>query len=165
MLRYNAQMNIRRDKTEMINRRIDITYRLCRGESLSTVDLAKEYNVSLRTLQRDFSECLSLRLPLEIVKKQWRMRHDALHHGSLSQEDIQALEILESMAKEMGDSFAARIRKLLSTISDSNINTFYTNLSMEDISTHASDIALIESAIGAKKMITFDYEKAKGLIK
>ena len=53
--------------------------RLYSGEKLHLHDLAAEYNVTLRTLQRDFNERLSY-LPIENRNRQYWLRSDYLHH-------------------------------------------------------------------------------------
>ena len=53
--------------------------RLYSGEKLHLHELAAEYNVTLRTLQRDFNERLSY-LPIENRNRQYWLRSDYLHH-------------------------------------------------------------------------------------
>jgi predicted DNA-binding transcriptional regulator YafY len=53
--------------------------RLYSGEKLHLHELAAEYNVTLRTLQRDLNERLSY-LPIESRNRQYWLRSDYLHH-------------------------------------------------------------------------------------
>jgi len=145
------------NSTDKISILVSITMRLSLGQELTTAELAEKYDVKLRTMQR-YMKFLNEKLPLEKRQNHWRMKRDVLHHTALNEADYQVIDILETMAEDVGGSFAARSKKLLNSIHEPEINTFYAKLNLEDISGHVEEISRIEEGIRKNQFLTFDYE-------
>ncbi|MDX9960409.1 MAG: DeoR family transcriptional regulator [Aliarcobacter sp.] len=63
------------DYDKKLFRLIDILGKLYRGENLSIDEYAQEYNVSTKTIQRDFNEKLTS-FPIYQDKKIWKMNNE-----------------------------------------------------------------------------------------
>lgn len=147
-------MFYRKNSSDMTSRVLEIANRLLQGEALSVNGLVEEFdgNITKRTLQRDF-KLLSEKLPIVKEDNLWMLKKLILND-----EDLRVVEILESLSKSQGKKFEARARKILSHIEQPQINTFYTKLNMEDISSHTKDILELERAIKDKHSIDFTYK-------
>lgn len=75
-----------------------------------------------------------------------------------SVEDTIVLDILEKMTDGLGSKFSTKAKRLLSKIKNESDNPIYAKLNMEDISNHINDIAILESAINNKRVITATYD-------
>lgn len=144
----------RQNTSEMVDRILSIVSRLLQGEALSTTQLANEWDADIQKPQRDIRKIRGY-LPLEKTDDAWKLQKRA----QLNEEDLQAIEIMESFVESQGAEFAARARRLLNSISEPDINTFYAKLNMEDISSHTQEVSLLESAIKEKRQITCKYAK------
>ena len=79
-------MAYKHDYDTILTRLTIILSRLNDGEALSVTALAKEFNVSDRTIQRDFNERL-ISFPVYQDKKKWRMQEGYRLEKSASVED------------------------------------------------------------------------------
>ena len=142
------------DKT--LTRLTTILSRLNDGESLSVKDLAEDFNVSTRTIQRDFNERL-ISYPIYQESKKWKMQ-DGFKLEKLSNvEDTIILDIMEKISEGIGGKFATKSKHLLSKIKNEDFNPIYTKLNIEDISGQILDIATLENAIKDYKIISCQY--------
>ena len=151
-------MKYKHDYDKTLTRLNTILARLNDGESLSVKDLAEEFNVSDRTIQRDFNERLITLYPIYQEKKKWKMQEGFKIEKSTNIEDIIVLDILEKMTENLGDRFSVRAKTLLSKIRNQDYNPIYAKLNMEDISEHISTIAELEDAIKDNREISCKYE-------
>lgn len=135
-----------------------IIARLNDGEALSVKELAEEFNVSIRTIQRDFNEKLVGLYPIYQDKRKWKMQDGYKIEKATSIEDTIVLDILEKMTDGLGTTFATKAKRLLSKIKNENFNPIYAKLNMEDVSNHIQDIAILENAIKEKKHIKCRYD-------
>jgi len=160
-------MPYKHDYDKTLRRLNTIIVRLNNGESLSVKDLAEEFNVSIRTIQRDFNDKLVSLYPIYQDKRKWKMQDGYKIEKATSVEDTIVLDILEKMTDGLGSKFSTKAKKMLSKIKNERDNPIYAKLNMEDISDHINDIAILENAINNKHIITatYDYVEYKQKLK
>lgn len=159
----SLKMNYKHDYDKTLTRLITIIARLNNGESLSVKELAEEFNVSSRTIQRDFNERLVSLYPIHKDNKKWKMQDGYRLEKTNSVEETVILDILEKITDSLGTTFSLKAKKLLSKIKNEDFNPIYAKLDMEDISSKIGDITLIEEAIKEKLEIecTYTFEAYK----
>jgi predicted DNA-binding transcriptional regulator YafY len=150
-------MAYKHDYDKTLTRLNTIIARLNDGEALSVKELATEFNVSERTIQRDFNDRLVTLYPIYQDKKKWKMQDGYKIEKSTNIEEMIVLDILEKMTDGLGMNFSTKAKHLLSKIKNNDFNPFYTKLNMEDISANLSDVAMLEESIKDKKQVEFDY--------
>ena len=136
-----------------------ILSRLNDGEALSVTALAKEFNVSDRTIQRDFNERL-ISFPVYQDKKKWRMQEGYRLEKSASVEDAVVLDIMQKLIEGAGQKFSTKANKLLSKIKNDSLNPIYAKLNMEDIGDKLNEVQVLERAIKEQQEITCFYSFA-----
>ncbi len=147
---------MKHDYDKILYRLTSILSRLYQGEKLQPKDLADEYNVSLRTIQRDFKERL-LNFPIFYEKKHWQMEKDFKLDKNLSIKDTIALDILEEFSKSLGDDFHSQSQTILNKLKNRKYSPIFTKLNMQDISSEFENMIEYEEAILAKHPITVQY--------
>jgi predicted DNA-binding transcriptional regulator YafY len=150
-------MAYKHDYDKILTRLTIILSKLNDGESLSEKELAIEFNVSTKTLQRDFNDRLSS-FPIYKENKKWKMQNGFKIEKTKSLEEQLILDIIEKMTESIGGNFATKSHKLLSKIKNEEFNPIYTKLNIEDITDRFDDIKLIEHAIKEKKELECSYE-------
>jgi len=150
-------MAYKHDYDKILTRLTHILSRLNEGEALSVKELAKEFNTSERTIQRDFNERL-VGFPIYQEKKKWRMQEGFRVERTKDLEDQLILDIMEKIAESIGGLFAHKSKTLLSKIKNEDFNPIYTKLNIEDISDKFSEIKLIEQAIKERKKLSCTYD-------
>ena len=150
-------MSYKHDYDKTLTRLNTIIARLNDGEALSVKDLATEFNVSERTIQRDFNDRLVTLYPIYQEKKKWKMQDGYKIEKSTNIEEMIVLDILEKMTDGLGVNFSSKAKHLLSKIKNNDFNPFYAKLNMEDISSNLSEVAILEDSIKDKKEIIFEY--------
>lgn len=150
-------MAYKHDYDKILTRLSYILSRLNDGEALSVKDLAKEFNTSERTVQRDFNERL-VSFPILQEGKKWKMQDGFRVEKTKSLEDEIVLDIIEKITEGIGGKFASKSHKLLSKIKNQDFNPIYAKLNIEDISDKFGEIQVIEGAIKAKKEIECSYD-------
>lgn len=151
-------MAYKHDYDKALTRLRVILQRLNDGESLGVKELAQEFNVSTRTIQRDFNEKLVSSYPIYQENKKWKMQDGFKIEKIRDIEDQIVLDIMEKITDGIGGQFASRAHKLLSKIKNEEFNPIYAKLNIEDISDKISDINFIEIAIKEKKKIKCNYK-------
>jgi len=136
-----------------------ILSRLNDGEGLSVKALAEEFNVSDRTIQRDFNERLVALYPIYKDKRLWRMQRGFKLEKLNSREDELVLNILDKLVEGMGTTFSSKAKNLLSKIHNTQENPIYAKQNMEDISTHLEEIALLRVCIEEQVVVRCIYTK------
>ncbi|WP_345974765.1 WYL domain-containing protein [Sulfurimonas sp. HSL3-7] len=134
--------------------------RLNSGEALSVKELADEYNVSTKTIQRDFNEKLCS-FPIYQEKKKWKMQKGFRVEKTKTVQEQLVLDIMEKMAEDIGGNFYTTAHSLLSKIKNEEFNPIYTKLNIEDISDKFNEIQKLEQAINNKQIITCIYDDEK----
>lgn len=155
-------MAYKHDYDKILTRLTKILSRLNDGESLSVKELAEEFNVSTKTIQRDFNERL-VSFPIYQENKKWKMADGFKLEKTTTIEDAIVLDIIDKLTESIGTGFYSKAKKLLSKIKNDDYNPIYTKLNIEDISDKLKEIQLLESAIKDKKIIDaiYDFEKYK----
>ena len=149
-------MAYKHDYDKILTRLTLILARLNDGEALSVKELAQEFNVSTKTIQRDFNKRLS-GFHIYQDKKKWKMQEGFSVEKTKSFQEQLVLEIIEKMTESIGGKFATTSHTLLSKIKNDNFNPIYTKLNMEDISDRFDDIKLMEKAIKNKIELECNY--------
>jgi len=144
------------DYDKILTRLTIILQRLYEGEVLCVSELAQEFNVSTKTIQRDFNERLS-RFPIRKEGRKWRMDegHSIEKCRSLDEELI--LDVLGEIAKGVGEIFGSKTKTLFSKLQNSNENPIYSKIPIEDITGKADLFKLLQEAIKDKKEVNFSY--------
>lgn len=155
-------MAYKHDYDKILTRLTSILSRLNDGESLSVKELAEEFNVSTKTIQRDFNERL-VSFPIYQENKKWKMADGFKLEKATTIEDAIVLDIIDKLTESIGTGFYSKAKKLLSKIKNDDYNPIYTKLNIEDISDKLKEIQLLETAIKDKKIIDaiYDFEKYK----
>ena len=151
-------MAYKHDYDKILKRLTIILSRLNDGEALSVKELAKEFNVNERTIQRDFNERLVSAFPVYQEKKKWKMQDDFKLEKSTSVEDAVVLDIMEKLVEGAGNKFSSKAHKLLSKIKNDSFNPIYAKLNMEDIGDKLKEVQELEIAIKNKKQIKCRYD-------
>ena len=149
-------MAYKHDYDKILTRLTKILSQLNDGEALSVKELAKEFNTSDRTIQRDFNERLKS-FPIYQENKKWKMQEGFRVEKTNSLEDEIVLDIIEKITEGIGGKFSIKANKLLSKIKNEDFNPIYTKLNIEDISDKFQDIQVLEGAIRSKKAVTCSY--------
>ena len=154
------RMAYKHDYDKILTRLTIILSRLNDGEALSVIELAKEFNVSERTIQRDFNERL-ISFPIYQDKKKWKMQKGFRLEKSSSVEDAVVLDIMEKLLEGAGHKFSMKATHLLSKIKNQTFNPFYARLDMEDIGDKLKEVQQLESAIANKQKVSclYDFEE------
>jgi len=153
-------MAYKHDYDKILTRLTVILSKLNDGEALSVKELAKEFNTSDRTIQRDFNERL-VSFPIYQENKKWKMQDGFRVEKTKSLEDEIVLDIIEKITEGIGGKFATKSHKLLAKIKNEDFNPIYTKLNIEDISSKFSEIQILERAIKEKIEIEFSYNDEK----
>lgn len=150
-------MAYKKDYDKILTRLTTILARLNDGEALGVQELANEFNVSTRTIQRDFNERL---ISFRIFQKnrKWKMQEGCKLEKTTSIEETIILEIIEKMSENIGGQFFSKTKKLLQKIKNDDYNPFYTKLNIEDISDKLNEVQELESAIKSKNTLLCKYK-------
>jgi len=139
-------------------RRTQIIAKLYNGAKLTHKELAEEFNVSTKTIQRDFIALVTM-YPIYKDGHSWKLEDGYEFEEQLSIQDDLTLKLLLQASKSFDKSFQTSSSKLLSRISENISSPIYTKIELEDISHKLNEIHLIESAINNSTQITFNYLK------
>lgn len=153
-------MAYKHDYDKILTRLTTILSRLDDGETLSVKELAEEFNVSSKTIQRDFNDRLSA-FHIYQDNKKWKMKDGFRIEKTKSLQEQLVLDIIEKIAQGIGGKFAMASHKLLSKIKNEEFNPIYTKLNIEDISDRFDDVHLIEKAIKEKTELECSYENER----
>ncbi|WP_457599277.1 helix-turn-helix transcriptional regulator [Hydrogenimonas sp.] len=153
-------MNKSHEYDKILTRLTIILQRLYDGETLSVTELAGEFNVSTKTIQRDFNERL-IRFPIEKSGRRWRMRPGFRIEKTQDIDNLLTLQILETIAGGIGSRFAERSRALLSKLKNGTAAPIRSYVSIEDVSDLADLFTLLEEAIDSRRRVGFRYHGKK----
>ena len=156
-------MAYKHDYDKILTRLTVILSKLNDGEALSVKELAKEFNTSDRTIQRDFNERL-VSFPIYQENKKWKMQDGFRVEKTKSLEDEIVLDIIEKITEGIGGSFATKAHTLLAKIKNEDFNPIYTKLNIEDISDRFGDIQVLETAIKEKREVKCSYDNEQHAI-
>jgi predicted DNA-binding transcriptional regulator YafY len=136
-----------------------ILTKLNSGESFTAKELADEFNVSMRTIQRDIKERLSY-IPIEKNGDYYSMESYAL--GKLSFEDIKSFATLSGI-KSLYPSLS---NEFITDILNAKLNSAYLikNQGFEDVSLKKEWFEAISAAIVKKSPVCFSYKDKDRLV-
>ncbi|QEZ88361.1 transcriptional regulator, YafY family [Aliarcobacter cibarius] len=149
-------MGMQHDYDKILTRLTVILSRLYQAEQLKPSDLAKEFNVSERTIQRDFKDRL-MNFPIYYENKHWKMQKDFKIEKNISVEDAITLDILENLSINLGDKFHSKASTILNKLKNRLYSPIFTKLNMEDISNEYESMISFEDAITQKYQIEVKY--------
>jgi predicted DNA-binding transcriptional regulator YafY len=151
-------MSYKKDYDKTLTRLNIIIARLNEGKVLSVKELAVEFNVSDRTIQRDFNERLVGLYPIYQEKRRWKMQDGYKIEKAKSVEDTIVLDILDKLTDGLGEKFSLKAKRMLSKLKNEDFNPIYAKLNFEDISGHIDYITLFEKSVKKHKLIECRYD-------
>jgi len=139
---------------KLVVRLAQILIKFNRGETLDPVDLAQEFGVNIRTIQRDLNERFSY-LPINKIDGKYQLEQSFL--GKLSTRDIERfaqLAGIHGLFPNLSDGF-------LREIFDSQAEKFFLvrGHNYENLEGRESDFRILEESIIKKTKIGFRYHK------
>lgn len=151
-------MTYKHDYDAKLFRITQIIAKLHNGAKLTHKELAKEFNVSTKTIQRDFAS-LVLQYPIHKDGHSWKLSENYEFQEELSAQDDLTLKLLLQASKSFDKSFQESSKKLLSRISENIASPIYTKIDLENISNKFHEVKSIEEAINTSQQISFTYLK------
>lgn len=141
---------------KIATRLAQIIYKLNNGERFTQQELVEEFNVDMRTIQRDLHERLTS-LPIEKQNGYYSLASYAL--GKLTMQDIQNFAILSGIQS----LYPALDRKFMSDLLSIKLNTSYLvkHQGFEDISSKRDLFEQISGAIVRNSPISFLYKEKR----
>lgn len=155
---------MRHDYDKILTRLTVILQRLYEGDVLSVSELSEEFNVSPKTIQRDFNERL-IRFPIEKSGRRWKMQEGFHLERVRKPEEALVLDLLETLASGIGDGFASTASSLLGRLKNHRVSAVASKTLIEDIFGHGPLFVQIEQAIEIRKMLSFAYKGKLRLVK
>lgn len=144
------------DYDKILTRLTIILQRLYEGELLSVQALAEEFNVSTKTIQRDFNQRL-IRFPIEKQGLKWKMQSGHSLTKERTPEEILVIEMLENIAESIGIGFGSKAKTLFSKLQNHTANPIHSRTIIEDLSDKVELFHLLEESIADNRIITFEY--------
>lgn len=131
--------------------------RLSRSPDGVTIkEFSEELDVSTKTIQRDLHEALQ-DSGVYCEGRRWKLNKSGAQDG-LKNEDRIVLGILDSLAKQAGNSFYHKAHQLLEQVSCQLDHPLFTSLSTEILAEeHLRMFTLLEEAIKSRQMIQGHY--------
>lgn len=146
------------DYDKALFRLTSILQKLNEGQILSTKELAEEFNVTTKTIQRDFNIRLIGRFPIEKIGHKWKLRDGHSIDKNLSFEEDLILDVLKEFASSMGNIFGEKANSLFSKIQNRHNSSIYSKLAIEDLSKETELIQQLHDAIINENEITFSFK-------
>lgn len=137
---------------------------LSHGNKLSTNQLAKEYQETIRIIQLDFKEYILPLFDEEIIYydysiKCYLSKTNFLHKTLLSADELATMAILKAKSRDKysDDDLAIKTNLLFEKLEDSLKNSIYKINSLESFESNKSEIIQIKNAIKSKHEISCTY--------
>ncbi|OHD96226.1 MAG: hypothetical protein A3E21_00495 [Sulfurimonas sp. RIFCSPHIGHO2_12_FULL_36_9] len=137
-------------------RHAEILERLENGEELSISELSREWGVDSKTIQRDFDK-LKQMYPGRIERGEDKKRYRKPMSRYAQNDGEMVLEMLESMAKDIGVDFYKKAHPLLERLQRQIKSPYYTRLDVEDIGNKFDIVMHLEKAINQKHEVSISY--------
>lgn len=137
-------------------RHAEILERLENGEELSIGELAREWSVDPKTIQRDFDK-LKQMYPGRVERGEDKKRYRKPLSRRAQNDGDMVLEMLESMVKDIGVDFYKKAHPLLERLQRQIKSPFYTRLDVEDIGSKFDIVMRLEKAIEQKREVAISY--------
>ncbi len=136
-----------------------ILERLGNGETLSIAELAREWGILTKTLQRDFQKLMEGNYG--IIRADDGKRFVLAKIQQTSKDADTAIKMLDSLSADIGGEFYTKAQATLNKLQHHIESPFYTRIDVENISTKLHLIEDLEEAISRQRMITFSYKTLK----
>ncbi len=136
-----------------------ILERLGNGETLSITELAREWSILTKTLQRDFQKLMEGNYG--IIRADDGKRFVLAKKQQTSKDADTAIKMLDSLSADIGGEFYTKAQATLNKLQHHIESPFYTRIDVENISTKLHLIEDLEEAISRQKMIAFSYKTLK----
>lgn len=146
------------DYDKALYRLTTILQKLNEGEILSVKELAEEFNVSTKTIQRDFNLRLVGKFPIEKVGHKWKLLEGYSIEKNLSFDEDLVLDVLREFASSMGNIFGEKANTLFSKIQNRHNSSIYSKLAIEDLSKETEQIQQLHDAIINEYEISFSFK-------
>ena len=121
-------------------------------------ELAIEFGVSEKTIQRDIHQRTSLGQMMERTKGGFVLTQKS---KLASPKDTVTLEILERLSENLGSDFAMRAKSLLTRLKEQLDPAVFAKIQMEDIGSHMQAMSELDMAIKESLEVTFTYKLTK----
>jgi len=134
-----------------------ILERLQNGEILSITQLAKEWGIIKKTVQRDFEKLTEGNY--SIIRADDGKKFTLSKKQYTSKSADTAIKMLDSLSSDIGGEFYTKAQAALHKLQKYIESPFYTRIDVENISNKLDLIEDLEYAISKQKMLTFKYKK------
>jgi len=135
----------------------EILERLEDGEVLSITNLAIEWGIGIKTIQRDFKKLIEGNYG--VIRAEDGKRFTMTRKKVTTKEVSSAINMLGSLSEGIGGEFYKKAQTVLHKIQSHIDSPFYTRIDVEDMSDSMDLIEQLESAISEHKMISLKYRK------
>ncbi len=141
-------------------RLFNVLVRLKEGKVLKKRDLAKEFNVTEKTIQNDINKILKNIVEVEPSRKGYYIKN--FYKNRIENfEDKLVLDILESISGSMGEVFQNKSQKIFDKLKNPHEDFILSKMQIEDISQIKDDIQILKDAIQDKVIVEFFYSNKK----
>lgn len=147
----------RKDKLLQHQRHSIILERLQNGETLSIAELAREWGILTKTVQRDFRKLMEG--SYGVIRAEDGKRFTIAKNISTSKSAETAIKMLDSLSSQIGGEFYTKAQTALHKLQKYIESPFYTRIDVESISDKLDLVEDLEYAIAKQKMLTFKYKK------
>ena len=135
----------------------EILERLKNGETLSITQLAREWGIITKTVQRDFAKLMEGNYGVSRASD--GKRFTIIKNAPTSKSADTAIKMLDSLSSQIGGEFYTKSQTALHKLQGYIDSPFYTRIDVESISSKLDLVEDLEYAIAKQKMITFKYKK------
>lgn len=135
-----------------LQRIMQIIQRLYSGEKLKISQLAKEFGVSTKTIQRDFKE----KLKSSMLIKEGHNFFLSPHAQKNSDDFI--LDFLYNLAPHFGDDFSYHLMQILSKYQSIKNDEYFLSLQTQDLTQKIQEILIIQRAIKQQTYLNLYYK-------
>lgn len=155
---------MKHDYDKILTRLTSILQRLYEGEQLSVSELSTEFNVSTKTIQRDFNERL-IHFPIEKVGRYWAMMPG--HHIEKIRlpQELMVLTLIQTQANSIGGEFARLTHTLLNKLKNKTVDRIESKTLFEDIFDDQELFLTLEKAINLERIVTFSYNQKVRMVR
>ncbi|MEA3456833.1 MAG: WYL domain-containing transcriptional regulator [Campylobacterota bacterium] len=133
-----------------------ILERLENGETLSITELAGEWGILTKTLQRDFRKLMEGNYG--IIRASDGKRFTLSQKQHTSKDANTAIKMLDSLSADIGGEFYTKAQATLNKLQQHIESPFYTRIDVENISSKLDLIEDLEEAISRQKNVDFSYK-------
>ena len=135
----------------------EILERLKNGETLSITQLAREWNTTTKTVQRDFNKLTEGNYG--VIRAADGKRFTMAKSINTSKSAATAIKMLDSLSAQIGGEFYTKVQTQLHKLQRYIDSPFYTRIDVESISDKLDLIENLENAIANQQMVTFRYKR------